>query len=80
MTQNSKQCIWEHNTDFSHEIQNNDIYYTTLEAIKTSCLSKNIWSPTINSESVSNIINPTIDFKFCPFCGHKVKNTIIIDL
>ena len=78
MTQ--KLCTWGHITDFSHEIQNSDFYYTTLEAIKTSCSSNTLWLPTIESEIDSNIIDPTLDFKFCPFCGNKIKNIIIIDL
>ena len=73
-------CVWEHLTDFSHEVSNNDTYHTTLEAIKTSCSSNTVWLPTIQSDIDVNIIDPILDFKFCPFCGGNISNIIIIDV
>ena len=67
-------CVWEHLTEFSHEVSDNGIYYTTLEAVKTSCSKKTMWLPTIKSNTDVNIIDPTLDFEYCPFCGCDISN------
>ena len=58
----------------SHEVSDNGIYYTTLEAVKTSCSKKTMWLPTIKSNTDVNIIDPTLDFEYCPFCGCDISN------
>lgn len=78
MTQNF--CYWEHNLDASYEIYEDDNFDSTIELIKTSCQSKQTWFPTVDSKNVPNIINPSFDYKYCPFCGNKIKSSIVIDM
>lgn len=62
-------CNWQHIIDASYEIRFDDNLYAAIERVKTSCQSNKIWIPTIESE-----------YTFCPFCGKKVKDSIVIDL